>query len=110
MNNQYDIGSYTPVVGFCISEKLGVYIANHSIVGFKRHFMNGTDIITMYTPNQNHIIYEHLVYDLDFIVIAKKIIMRIIDSLRYDINTNINIDKIVEEVIENGKEALTVNN
>ena len=108
MNNQYNVGSYTPVTGFCISEKLGLYIVNHLIVGFKYEWVNGDNVIILYTTNQNFIIYKHD-NDLDFQLIAKKIITRIMDSLRYDINTNINIDKIIKEVIKNGNEKETIN-
>lgn len=107
MNNQYDVGAYTPIIGFCISESLGLYIVNHSIIGFRYEWLNGNDVISLYTSNQNFIIYKHN-SDLDFQLIAKKIITRIMDSLRYDINTNINIDKIIEEVIENEKEKETI--
>lgn len=110
MNNCYDVGSYTPITGCCISEKLGLYIVNHSIIGFAHYWMQGNDIIMMYTPNHKFVIYKHdCNSNLNFEATAKKIITRLMDSLRYDINTTINIDKIIEEVIENGKETINAN-
>ena len=109
MNNQYNISAYTPITGFCISENLGLYIVNHSIIGFRYECWKGNHVIILYTSNQKFIIYKHN-NDLDFKLIAKKIIMQIMDSLRYDINTNINVDKIIEEVIENEKEKININN
>ena len=108
MNSSHNILSYTPVVGFCISEKLGLYIVNRSIVGFKYEWVNGDDVIILYTSNQNFIIYKHD-NDLDFQLIAKKIIMRIMDSLRYDNTININLDNIINEVIKNEKETINSN-
>ena len=90
----------TANVGYCISEKSGIYIANNFITGFKYHWVDGEDIITLYTVNHKFNIYTHDKKYLDFKTVSKKIITRIIESIRYDITANINIDKIIDEVID----------
>ena len=64
-------------IGFCISEKSGVYIANNFVIGFRYHDVNDENIITMYTINHSFTIYTHTRKYLDFNSVSKKIITRL---------------------------------
>ena len=100
MNNLFENKLNTANIGYCISEKMGIYIANNFICGFKYHNIKCKNVITLYTINYSFDIYVHDNEYLDFVEISKKIITRILNSIRYDITTNIDIDKIVNEVIK----------
>ena len=99
MNNSFGNNLNTASIGFCISKKTGTYVAKNFITSFKYHWVRGANVITLYTINQSFNIYEHTNEYLDFNSISEKIITRLMDSIRYDIATNTDVDKIIDEVI-----------
>lgn len=100
MSNLFGNNLNTANIGFCISESKGLYIINNHIIGFNALWHDGDNIIKLYTDKHDFIIYTHNDRIHDFKTVSKKIIMRIMDSIRYNIATNINIDKIIDEVIK----------
>lgn len=99
-----------PNIGFCISEKSGLYIANRAIIGFSIDFSNGLNSLKMHTSNKHFTIYTYKSEDrVTFKLLANKIIIKIIESLRYNITANINIDKYIEEVLNDEKETSNIN-
>lgn len=110
MGSPFDISLSVASSGFCISEKNNVYISNNYIVGFKGGWRNGNYFIDIIIPGKTISIYEHESKDLDFDIISKKIITKLMDSIRYEINTNIHVDKIINEVLNDGKETSNSDN
>lgn len=110
MGSPFDVSLSVASSGFCISEKNNVYISNNYIVGFKGGWRNGNYFIDILIPGKSVSIYEHDSEDLDFNDVSKKIITKLMESIRYEINTNIHIDKIVNEVLNDEKETSNSNN
>lgn len=100
MFNSYTTNLNAATIGFCISEKNGIYVANNFITGLRYHCVQCRNIITLYTINQQFDIYEHNDKYINFNIISNKIITRIVESIRYNIAVNIDIDKIIDEVIK----------
>jgi hypothetical protein len=113
MNNMFKTSAIFPCVGFCILKNEEVYINNNDVKGFE---INGNAIsdgyhITLITSKANYIIYHCSHISLqEFKPVAIKIINKILESLRYDITINIHVDKIINEVLNDGKETSNFDN
>ena len=105
---------YTPHMGFCICCNSSVYILNSAICGFN---IIESDTFKKYQLELYSSIGTHCILQCDineykfneFKILANKIIKKILDNLRYDNTKNINIDNIIDEVMNNGKETIKVN-
>ena len=110
MTTPFEISLNTASSGFCISDSKGIYIINHYVLGFISGWHNGIDVIKLCIPNKEIIIYEHMGPSETFVVIAKKIINKLMERLRYDVHVNILVDEIIKEVLENETETFNANN
>lgn len=109
MNLQSGVLLNVATSGFCISEENNVYISKNYIIGFTGEWNNGYYFINILVPGKSIPIYKHVSENLDFKNIAKKIINKLMDSIKYEITINIYIDKIIEEVLNDDKETSDFN-
>lgn len=98
-------GSITlPHSGFCICKNKTLYVNNKNIIGFKindKNAINDNCCLIMLTSCGNYQLLEttDISYE-DFKKVANKIINRVLESLRFDYTSNINVDEIINEVIK----------
>ena len=106
MNDYNKASKYVSTVGFCTRncDSGTIYISNDSIKGFKisESIIANKYCIIMISNYEQYVIYscdnKKCYYD-EFKLLANKIVKRILDCLKYDASQNIDIDKIINEVI-----------
>lgn len=104
MNNSLNVAK----IGFCKCAGSTIYVSNNDIRGFKIEPEYNADryVLKLYSSFGFQDIYIAGRRDTnfnDFKIISNKIIKKILDSLRYDISVNLDVDKIIDEVTNNEK-------